>query len=108
MPNPNGNPDIVEAGKATQFKKGNQEGKKSGRKQLTTALVKLLLEDFEKNGTAAIEKMRQDKPEQYVATIARLMPAQFSDEDDNVIAPPSIIALVAPDRPLPTVDDDED
>lgn len=108
MPNPHGNPNIAEYGKATQFKEGEGGRPLGARNKLNKAFVEAFLADFAEGGVEAIARMRSEKPEQYVAIAARLQPAQFADEDGEPTNPPSVIALTASTRPLPTTDDDPD
>lgn len=81
MSNPDGNPKIAEAGKATQFQPGNKAnpgGKPAGaRNRLQGDFMRELAEDFEANGRRAIAACRTEKPEQYVRIIASLMPKEL-------------------------------
>ena len=62
----------------TQFKpgqSGNPAGRPKGaRSKLSEAFIRALSDDFEVNGTDAIERVRGNKPEAYLGTIAKLMP----------------------------------
>lgn len=58
---------------------GNPEGKKSGtRNKLSLDFIKKLSEDFDKHGKAAIEKMREEEPGQYVKVVASLVPKDIN------------------------------
>ena len=62
----------------TQFKpgqSGNPAGRPKGaRSKLSEAFLLALSDDFEANGMAAVERVRDDKPEAYLNVIGRLMP----------------------------------
>jgi len=64
--------------KDTRFKpgvSGNPAGKPKGaRTKLGEAFIEALHESFQKRGAAAIEKVIDDKPEQYLKVIASLLP----------------------------------
>jgi hypothetical protein len=54
---------------------GNPAGRKKGsRNKLTDDCIRVLQEDFEKHGAAAVETMRLTEPAQYVKAIVSLMP----------------------------------
>jgi len=54
---------------------GNPAGRPKGsRDQLTESVYREFLEDWNKNGAAAIAKMRESKPELYVQAAIRLVP----------------------------------
>ena len=95
MPNPNGNPNIAKAGEATRFKEGNTEGRKSHRNDLTKKFVKMLDEDFQEHGLEVIKALRTENPKEYAQIVARMVPAQFADEDGEPTNPPSRIVLIA-------------
>ncbi len=62
-------------------KSGNPAGRvKGSRSKLQENFLKALSEDFEANGIEAIQTMRQEKPADYVRTIASLMPKQLEIE----------------------------
>jgi hypothetical protein len=67
---------------------GNPSGRPAGaRAKLGEAFVAELLADFQKHGKEAIERVRQEKPDQYLKVIASLLPKDInlstvpSDED---------------------------
>ncbi len=67
---------------------GNPSGRPAGaRAKLGEAFVAELLADFQKHGKEAIERVRQEKPDQYLKVIASLLPKDVnlstapSDED---------------------------
>jgi hypothetical protein len=70
---------------------GNIAGRPKGaRSRLQENFLVVLAEDFKENGEAAIVKMRQERPSEYVKCIASLMPRQLEL-----------------DRPLQEMTDDE-
>jgi hypothetical protein len=91
------NPKIKDAGKATQFKKGqaaNPGGKPVGsRNRLQGDFLRDLAEDFAQHGKAAITKTRTQQPAQYLKIVASLMPKELEIKrpledlsDDDLIA----------------------
>ena len=69
MSNPNPSPE-------TQFKPSNKLGgrPKGSRDRLTSAFIDALAEDFEANGTTAIERCREGDPAAYLRLVASLVP----------------------------------
>lgn len=74
-PNPNGEK------KDTRIKPGevrNPNGRPKGaRSKLGEQFIKAMLEDFEKNGVAAIAVVRDTKPDQYIKVIASILPKEI-------------------------------
>ena len=61
---------------------GNPTGRPKGsRTKLGEAFVQALHADFAEHGVAAIEKVRQDHPDQYLKIIASLLPKQVEVKD---------------------------
>ena len=57
---------------------GNAAGRPKGaRSRLQENFLAVLANDFKENGEAAIQKMRQERPSEYVKCIASLMPRQL-------------------------------
>jgi hypothetical protein len=73
---------------------GNPAGRPKGsRQKLQTDFLKVLADDFAKNGRSAVEEMRTKDPAAYVKAIASLMPKQLEIErplgdmtDDELIS----------------------
>lgn len=91
------NPKIKDAGKATQFKPGNNAnpgGKPVGaRNALQGDFMRALAEDFATHGVKAIEETRESQPAQYLKIVASLMPKELEIKrpmedmtDDDIIA----------------------
>jgi hypothetical protein len=57
-----------------QFKPGNSGRPKGARNKLGEAFIEALHESFKTRGVEAIEKVIDEKPEQYLKVIASLMP----------------------------------
>lgn len=62
----------------TPFKKGNPGRPKGARHKLGEAFLQDMLADWEKHGIAAIEKVRDTKPEQYLKVVASILPKDIS------------------------------
>jgi len=68
---------------------GNPAGKPKGaRNKLGEAFLQALHEDFEEHGVAAVQRVRAEKPDQYLKVIASLMPKEhrlsFDDQYDGM------------------------
>lgn len=58
---------------------GNPEGRPKGsRNKLGEAFLEALHNDFEVHGVAAIEKVRAEKPDQYLKVIASILPRDIN------------------------------
>lgn len=56
---------------------GNPGGKPvHARNALSNAFLKALSEDFQANGTAAIQKLREERPEKYCELVASILPKE--------------------------------
>lgn len=56
---------------------GNPAGRPKGaRNKLGEAFIDALYADFQDNGIEAIQKVRTEKPEAYLATLAKILPAE--------------------------------
>lgn len=63
---------------------GNPAGRPKGtRNNLSKAFIEALHADFSEHGKKAIERVRLEKPEEYIKTVARLVPTQFQQVDDE-------------------------
>ncbi len=85
---------------------GNPAGRPKGsRDALSNAVYKLIAEDWAEHGAEVIAKVRENKPEQYLQVVARLMPSahevfvedggprfntvkELSDEELSILAQP--------------------
>ena len=77
---------------------GNYAGRPKGsRNKLGEAFTQALYEDFQTNGVAAIQAVREQKPDQYLKVIASLMPKQLEIDTGafDGISNEQLAALVA-------------
>lgn len=64
---------------------GNPAGRRKGsRNKLGEQFIEALQQDFEANGVAAIAKVRDEKPDQYLKVIASLMPKDVNLNVNNM------------------------
>lgn len=79
-------PDTNGEKKDTRIKPGevrNPAGRPKGaRNKLGEAFVKALHEDFEQHGIAAVERVRDEKPDHYLKVIASLLPKEIEVGDN--------------------------
>lgn len=65
---------------------GNPNGRPKGaRSKLGEAFVAELLKDFEDHGAAAIIKVRDEKPSDYIRVVASILPKEHTGEDGGPI-----------------------
>lgn len=76
-----------------RFKPGNPGRPKGSRNKLGEAFVEALQQDFETHGVDAIEKVRTEKPDQYLKVIAQVIPKEiihkvedYDEYDDDTLA----------------------
>lgn len=66
----------------TQFKpgqSGNPAGRTKGsRNKLGEAFIEDMLADWQEHGTAVIEAVRADKPDQYLKVVASILPKELN------------------------------
>lgn len=76
---------------------GGAGRQKGSRNKLGEAFTQALYEDFQTNGVAAIAKVRDEKPDQYLKVIASLMPKQLEIDTGafDGISNEQLAALVA-------------
>jgi uncharacterized protein DUF5681 len=61
---------------------GNPAGRPKGsRNKLSESFLKALSDDFESNGIEVIEKVRNDRPHEYLKIVATVLPKQMQLED---------------------------
>lgn len=72
---------VQKPSKPWQFQPGNSANiagrPKGARSRLQENFLAVLANDFKENGEAAIQKMRVERPSEYVKCIASLMPRQL-------------------------------
>ena len=61
-----------------QFKPGNPGRPKGARNKLGEAFLEAMHADFEQFGVAAIVKVRDEKPDQYLKVIASILPKDLN------------------------------
>ena len=61
-----------------QFKPGNPGRPKGSRNKLGEDFIRALAEDFKKHGPAVIEKVRIDRPADYLKIISGLLPKDLN------------------------------
>jgi hypothetical protein len=61
-----------------QFKPGNPGRPKGARNKLGEAFLEAMHDDFEKHGAAAIVRVRDEKPDQYLKVIASILPKDLN------------------------------
>jgi hypothetical protein len=82
-------PDTTGAKVDTRFKpgaewNGNAAGRPKGSKhKLSEEFIAALCADFEKNGKDVIEKVRTDKPADYLRIVASLVPKELNLNSDS-------------------------
>lgn len=77
---------------------GNPAGRPKGaRSKLGEDFVAALREDFTVHGVAAIQKMREEKPGDYIRVIASLLPKEL-DVQANLTLADALDALPDPQR----------
>lgn len=82
-------------------KSGNPAGRPKGaRSKLGEVFLQALVDDFDKNGAAAIEATRLTKPEVYVKVVASLLPKQIEIKENafDGVSDEELAALVAAAR----------
>lgn len=83
-----------------QFKPGNPGRPKGSRNKLGEAFIEAMYADFTANGPAVIEKVRTEKPDQYLKVIASILPKQLEIKEGafDGLGDDELAALVAAAR----------
>jgi hypothetical protein len=63
---------------AHRFQPGNPGRPRGSRNKLGEAFIAALAEDFEKHGAAVIERVRQERPADYIKVVASLLPKDLN------------------------------
>jgi len=80
---------------------GNPNGRPKGsRNRLSEEFLSALQADFQENGTQAIVKVREDRPQDYLKVIASILPKQIEVKEGafDGISDEQLAALVAAAR----------
>ncbi|WP_455918771.1 hypothetical protein [Ensifer canadensis] len=67
-----------------QFKPGNPGRPKGARNKLGEAFLEKMLADFEQYGQDVIEKVRTEKPDQYLKVVASILPKDLNVNINNL------------------------
>jgi hypothetical protein len=67
-----------------QFKPGNPGRPKGSRNALGEAFLEAMHDDFKAHGVEAIQKVRGDKPDQYLKVIASILPKDLNVNINNM------------------------
>ncbi len=67
-----------------QFKPGNPGRPKGARNKLGEAFIEAMHADFEENGANVIERVRIEKPDQYLKVIASILPKDLNVNINNM------------------------
>ena len=88
------------------FAPGNPGRPKGSRNKLGEAFIEAMHEDFLKHGTAVIETVRSEKPDQYLKVIASILPKELHVKDASLddMSDNELIELLAAVRSLASAD----
>lgn len=87
---------------------GNPAGRPKGsRNVICKAYIKALAEDFYTNGSAAIEKVRTEKPDAYLRLVSDLVPKEF-DLGEGTQDSIKTLWMMVGGTPLPTSYEEDD
>ncbi|ATB03609.1 hypothetical protein CN100_01100 [Sinorhizobium meliloti] len=67
-----------------QFKPGNPGRPKGARNKLGEAFLEAMHADFDQHGAAVIEKVRTEKPDQYLKVVASILPKDLNVNINNM------------------------
>jgi len=71
---------------------GNPAGRPKGaRHKLGTEFLEKMLADFEVHGDSVIEKVRDEKPDQYLKVVASILPKEIELGEDTIDSIASVI-----------------
>ena len=71
---------------------------KGSRNKLSDAFLQALADDFEAHGKGVVEKVRTERPQDYLKIVASVMPKRMEVED---VGPPCVELLIYPMMSLP-------
>ena len=66
-----------------RFQPGNPGRPKGSRNRLGEAFVQALHDDFQQHGIATIEKVRSERPHEYLKVVASLLPKQLEIKESD-------------------------
>ena len=64
---------------------------KGARNKLGTEFLEKMLADFQKHGESVIEKVRDEKPDQYLKVVASILPKEIELGEDTIDSIASVI-----------------
>lgn len=94
---------MADPSKPYQFQSGNSGGPgrpKGARHKLSEAFVSAMLENFQKGGVEAIERVRVEDPSTYIRTIAGILPKEVTGEDGEALFSGITVNFVRPPDPV--------
>lgn len=86
MPDDAENTALIGRDQSGKFAPGNLGKPKGARTKLGEMFLKALRDDFEENGVKAIQKVRDERPQDYLRVIASLMPKDLNLNVNNLDA----------------------
>lgn len=83
-----------EKGRFVTGSKGGPGRSKGSRNKLGEAFVQALYNDFETFGVGVIERVREEKPDQYLKVVASLLPKELKITDERDLTDDQLIERI--------------